>query len=211
MFQLLENMQRRFQGSRFIGWRRRLVALLDELETRELIERRANPDDRRRHALHLTQKGRFALEMVGRLSREHSQFLLSALSPDEQRQLAALLRRVADAHGLTRGVHPGYRLIGRRSRRKTDSAARDKPTVGDRSTQPQSRRGQPIWAEFAPPRTLLNEKASRWNEDARPNGRNQKAGSSAGVSVEGFASTARPATRDWRSESRGLFTPWTSR
>src|SRR6516164_11111055 len=35
-----------------------LVVLLDEMEERELIERRANPDDRRSHALHITEKGR---------------------------------------------------------------------------------------------------------------------------------------------------------
>lgn len=103
----------------------RLVALLDELETRGLIERRANPDDRRRHALHLTEKGRSTLDMVGRVSREHSQFLLAALSEEEQRQLAAFLQRVADAHGLTRGVHPGYRLIGRRSSKNTNKEGRD--------------------------------------------------------------------------------------
>jgi DNA-binding MarR family transcriptional regulator len=121
----------------------RLVALLDELETRGLIERRANPDDRRRHALHLTEKGRSALDMVGRVSREHSQFLLAALSQDEQRQLGAFLQRVADAHGLTRGVHPGYRLIGRRPRPKTDSATDEQPSAGDCTTPPQSRRSQP--------------------------------------------------------------------
>lgn len=122
----------------------RLVALLDELETRGLIERRANPDDRRRHALHLTEKGRSALDIVGRVSREHSQFLLAVLSEDEQRQLAALLQRVADAHGLTRGVHPGYRLIGRRRRRNRDSAAQDEASTGDRSTPPRSRRAPPV-------------------------------------------------------------------
>ncbi len=93
----------------------RLVGLLDEMERQGLIERRENPDDRRRHALHLTEKGRSALDMVGRVSREHSHSLLAALSRDEQRQLAAFLQRVADAHGLTRGVHPGYRLIRRRT------------------------------------------------------------------------------------------------
>jgi DNA-binding MarR family transcriptional regulator len=122
----------------------RLVALLDELETRGLIERRANPDDRRRHALHLTEKGRSALDMVGRVSREHSQFLLAALSEDEQRQLAAFLQRVADAHGLTRGVHPGYRLIGRRPRRNTDKAAQDESAAEDRSTRSQPRSRPPI-------------------------------------------------------------------
>ena len=87
----------------------RLVALLDEMEERGLIERRENRDDRRRYALHITEKGRSTVEMIGRVSREHSQSLLAAISEDEQRQLAMLLQRIADQQGLTRGVHPGYR------------------------------------------------------------------------------------------------------
>lgn len=87
----------------------RLVVLVDEMEQRGLIERRENPEDRRRYALHVTQKGRSTLEAIGRIAREHSQALLAAISEDEQRQLASLLQRIADQQGLTRGVHPGYR------------------------------------------------------------------------------------------------------
>jgi len=87
----------------------RLVVLVDEMEQRGLIERRENPDDRRRYALHITEKGLSTLEVIGRIAREHSQALLAAISGDEQRQLATLLQRIADQQGLTRGVHPGYR------------------------------------------------------------------------------------------------------
>lgn len=90
----------------------RLVALVDELETRGLIERRANPGDRRSHALHLTEKGRATLDAIGRVGREHQQALLAALNEDEQGQLAALLRRIADQQGLVPGVHPGYARLG---------------------------------------------------------------------------------------------------
>jgi DNA-binding MarR family transcriptional regulator len=86
-----------------------LVIIVDEMEQRGLIERRANPDDRRRYALHITEKGRSILETIGRISREHSQALLAATSEDERRQLGTLLQRIADQQGLTRGVHPGYR------------------------------------------------------------------------------------------------------
>jgi DNA-binding MarR family transcriptional regulator len=92
----------------------RLVALVDELEARGLVERRGNPDDRRRYDLHLTEKGRSTLETVGRISREHSKALCAALSEAEKRQLTGLLQRVADEQGLTPGVHPGYRQVGRR-------------------------------------------------------------------------------------------------
>jgi DNA-binding MarR family transcriptional regulator len=91
----------------------RLVALIDELEERGLVERRDNAEDRRRHALHLTEAGRSALGAIGRVSREHEQALLAALSADEQRQLGALLQRVADQQGLTRMVHPGYAQLRR--------------------------------------------------------------------------------------------------
>jgi DNA-binding MarR family transcriptional regulator len=96
----------------------RLVALLDEMEAPGLIERRENHDDRRRYALHITEKGRSTLEAIGRVSREHSQALLAAISEDERRQLADLLQRIADQQGLTRGVHPGYRHSGQSDRRK---------------------------------------------------------------------------------------------
>jgi DNA-binding MarR family transcriptional regulator len=86
----------------------RLVALVDELESRGLIERRDHPDDRRSYALHLTEKGRVTLQSIGRVAREHHKSLLAALAPDEQRQLGQFLQRIADDQGLTRGVHPGY-------------------------------------------------------------------------------------------------------
>jgi DNA-binding MarR family transcriptional regulator len=89
----------------------RLVALVDEMEERGLIERRANPDDRRSYALHITEKGRSTLQTIGGIAREHSQALLAALSEEERRQLADLLQRVADQQGLTRGVHPGFRAV----------------------------------------------------------------------------------------------------
>ncbi len=86
----------------------RLVPLLDDLESKGLIERRANPHDRRRHALHLTNKGRTALEQIRQISRDHQKDVLTALSNEEQRTLGEILQRLADQQGLARGVHPGY-------------------------------------------------------------------------------------------------------
>lgn len=98
----------------------RLVVLVDELEKKGMVERRANPHDRRRYALHVTEKGASTLAEIGRIAREHSQSLLAALSSDEQQQLATFLQRIADQQGLTPGVHPGYRRIGE-SNEKSDS------------------------------------------------------------------------------------------
>ena len=92
----------------------RLVALVDDLEGRGLVERRDNPEDRRIYALYLTDKGREALKTIGRLAREHQDALCAALTGEERDQLAALLRRIADQQGLTPGVHPGFSRIGRK-------------------------------------------------------------------------------------------------
>jgi DNA-binding MarR family transcriptional regulator len=86
----------------------RLVVLIDELEGRGLLERRADPSDRRSYALHLTDKGRDTMKAIGRLAREHQDALLGALSTEERDQLASLLSRVADQQGLRPGVHPGF-------------------------------------------------------------------------------------------------------
>lgn len=91
----------------------RLVALIDELEARGLVHRRENPDDRRRYALHLSEKGHSMLEAIGRISREHQQDLLAVLSEEERERLTALLQKIADQQGLARGIHPGYARLGR--------------------------------------------------------------------------------------------------
>lgn len=91
----------------------RLVAILDNLEKRGLVERRANPGDRRLYSLHLAQAGGEALEKIGGIARTHQDALLAAITAEERRTLAALLLRVADQQGLVRGVHPGYQRLGR--------------------------------------------------------------------------------------------------
>jgi DNA-binding MarR family transcriptional regulator len=86
----------------------RLVALVDELEARGLIERQENETDRRRYALWLTEKGKTTLNSIGLLAREHQNSLLAVLSDEEREQLSTLLMRIAEYHSLRRGVHPGY-------------------------------------------------------------------------------------------------------
>jgi DNA-binding MarR family transcriptional regulator len=90
----------------------RLVALIDELESRGLVERRPHGSDRRSHALHLTDEGRSTVQAVGRVAREHQHALLAGLSQEEKRQLATLLQTVADQQGLIPRVHPGYGSAG---------------------------------------------------------------------------------------------------
>jgi DNA-binding MarR family transcriptional regulator len=89
----------------------RLVSLVDGLEQRGLVERRRNPNDRRLHAVHLTDAGTTLLRGIARVAREHDEAVLAPLAPEERDRLWDLLSRLASAHGLTPGVHPGYRTL----------------------------------------------------------------------------------------------------
>ncbi len=108
----------------------RLVALLDNLAKRGLVERRSDPDDRRLYSLHLTQAGVGALEKIGGVARQHQEALLSSLSREERNTLATLLLKIADQQGLVRGVHPGYQRLGRPRRSEThEDKSHRKPGV----------------------------------------------------------------------------------
>lgn len=86
----------------------RLVTLLDELEGRGLAERRNHPEDRRLYALHLTTAGEKALGDIAKVGRAHEEEITASLSSAERDKLGELLARIADAEGLTPGVHPGF-------------------------------------------------------------------------------------------------------
>ncbi|MDQ1519164.1 MAG: hypothetical protein QOI55_237 [Actinomycetota bacterium] len=79
----------------------RVVFLVDDMEQRGLVERRRNPKDRRSHALYLTPEGKLALVRVNALGREHDAQLGASLTAAERKQLALLLKRVADAEGIS--------------------------------------------------------------------------------------------------------------
>src|ERR1700730_4531584 len=51
----------------------RLVAILDNLEKRGVVERRPNPEDRRLYSLFLTRDGVEVLEKIGKVAREHQE------------------------------------------------------------------------------------------------------------------------------------------
>jgi DNA-binding MarR family transcriptional regulator len=86
----------------------RMVALVDELEERGLVERRAHPGDRRVRALYLTRRGRGLLAKAMERAIEHETGLCSELNEGEREQLIALLRRLVVAEGIPPGVHPGF-------------------------------------------------------------------------------------------------------
>ena len=85
----------------------RMVAIVDELEQRGLVERRPHPSDRRIRALYLTAEGRKLLARGRRIATEHEEELTRGMSEADRKRLTALLQKVVDEQGIGRGVHPG--------------------------------------------------------------------------------------------------------
>jgi DNA-binding MarR family transcriptional regulator len=85
----------------------RMVALVDQLEQRGLLERRANPTDRRARALHVTPAGRELMGKAMEAAIAHENRVGVLLSASERRQLVALLQKLAAEMQLLSGVHPG--------------------------------------------------------------------------------------------------------
>lgn len=86
----------------------RMVGFVDELEQRGLVERRADPKDRRVRALYLTPAGREALARGREIARQHEEELTEGLSGPERRRLVDLLRKVVEVQAIGKGVHPGF-------------------------------------------------------------------------------------------------------
>jgi DNA-binding MarR family transcriptional regulator len=70
-----------------------VVALLNELEADDLIERRRSPADRRRHTVSLTVAGLSRLTEAEHLLADVERRVLSSLSADEQATFYKLLAR----------------------------------------------------------------------------------------------------------------------
>ncbi|MGI5159057.1 MarR family winged helix-turn-helix transcriptional regulator [Microbispora sp. CA-102843] len=86
-----------------------VVALIDNLERKGLVERRRNPQDRRNYALHLTEQGTHVMTQMRRLGKAHEDDICAALDHAQRAQLTELLEAIAAQQKLTPGVHPGYR------------------------------------------------------------------------------------------------------
>ncbi|MFN2612610.1 MAG: MarR family winged helix-turn-helix transcriptional regulator [Solirubrobacterales bacterium] len=85
----------------------RMVAIVDELEQRGLVERRPHPGDRRIRALYLTANGRRVLGKGRQIAREHDRRMANGMSAEEHRRLVELLQKLSQNQGLGSGVHPG--------------------------------------------------------------------------------------------------------
>ncbi|WP_139417974.1 MarR family winged helix-turn-helix transcriptional regulator [Agromyces laixinhei] len=87
----------------------RVVALIDGLERKGLVERSRSTIDRRNYELRLAQNGADAMSEMRRIGAAHEADFLSPLSADERRSLGTLLTKLAEHYGLDAEVHPGYR------------------------------------------------------------------------------------------------------
>jgi DNA-binding MarR family transcriptional regulator len=83
----------------------RMVAVIDGLQQRGLVQRRAHPSDRRARALFLTARGKTLLGKARVAVGANEESFCASLSPATRERLIALLTPLAAAHKLA-GVHP---------------------------------------------------------------------------------------------------------
>ena len=86
--------------------RSRMVAIVDQLQTRGLLARRADANDRRVRQLHLTDAGHTLLEQAFRQVVAFERELSSQFSAEERERLLGLLERLAVSLDVGSGIHP---------------------------------------------------------------------------------------------------------
>ena len=72
-----------------------MVVLIDELENKGLVQRRRDPDDRRKNVVALTEAGRATVRKATRAGDEAEQRFLCPLSGDEASRLKDALAAIA--------------------------------------------------------------------------------------------------------------------
>ncbi|HEY7420452.1 MAG TPA: MarR family transcriptional regulator [Gaiellaceae bacterium] len=90
-----------------------MVAIVDQLERRGLLERKPHARDRRVRNLHLTAAGKKLLRQAERRARQFDQEVTDPLTEAEMQQLFELLQRVASGLDLQPGAaHSALRERG---------------------------------------------------------------------------------------------------
>ncbi|MFI6080415.1 MarR family winged helix-turn-helix transcriptional regulator [Streptomyces sp. NPDC051217] len=82
-------------------YRSDMVAVINELADRGLVERSPNPADRRQNIIAVTKPGHRHMLKLDRLLAEVENEVLAPLTPSEREQLARLLAALVDHHGQT--------------------------------------------------------------------------------------------------------------
>jgi len=75
-----------------------VVSIIDNLERRDLVERRPAQNDRRSNALFLTSAGKKLLKSLKQRVADHEERLVRHLSEDEQATLVTLLKKIFPEH-----------------------------------------------------------------------------------------------------------------
>lgn len=75
-----------------------VVSVIDNLERRALVERRAAVTDRRSNSLHLTRDGKSLLKKLKKQVSAHEQRLTENLSEAEQTTLIRLIKKILPQH-----------------------------------------------------------------------------------------------------------------
>jgi DNA-binding MarR family transcriptional regulator len=84
-----------------------MVAVIDDCEAAGLLERRRDPADRRRYAIHLSAKGRSLRARAQHVAAALSDEMFAELDEPERKTLHDLLLRLASAGPLSSlGAHP---------------------------------------------------------------------------------------------------------
>lgn len=88
-------------SERLLVHRSAMVGLIDELEKRGLVSRERRAENRREHALLLTDEGRALFEKVRQPSIDYERAFLEPLSDEEAETLVGLLTRLAEAQNIS--------------------------------------------------------------------------------------------------------------
>jgi DNA-binding MarR family transcriptional regulator len=100
----------------------RMVAILDNLEERGLVERRQRPDDRRSRAMFLTRAGEGVLARAQAVAEEFERKVCGDMAPDERAALVRTLQGIGARLGVPAHSHPAMQ-----ERDGNEASAEDPP------------------------------------------------------------------------------------
>lgn len=84
----------------------RMVAILDNLEERGLVERRQRPDDRRSRAMFLTPAGADLLAKAKAVAGDFEQQVCGEMTPEDRAALVRTLQEIGARLGVPAHSHP---------------------------------------------------------------------------------------------------------